>query len=1188
MITSYAQNFEDVMLWRALGHIENGFYIDVGAHDPLVDSVSLAFYERGWRGINVEPLPYYANALRQSREGDIVIESAAGDGESIVRFFEIPHTGISTADEVIASQHRERGFEVREITVPCVPLNQIFELRGGNPIHWLKIDVEGFEKSVLSSWRASPARPWIVVVESTIPLTQTQNYESWDFILVGYGYKCVYFDGLNRYYISVEHPELESAFNSPPNVFDGFKLNGTASATFHHLIDVRFSQRIAVLRSQLDQQEDAAKSEAERIANEAAQFAKDVAERNTAYEAREQSRHQQLIDLTEEFRLLEQKKGEREQSLAQRNEDARREIDELLRKIAQREQEFSAQFLRTREREQDDKSEQARAHWQHVDSLREERIKIEQRYVADLQEAREELRRTEQDFFQREKLFGKASEDARSAMNDVVQATKEREAERIQRFAAFEAAVEQKRNEQIQAHGAYTALLKGEFAERESKFNDELAKLRGELRQLQAELVERDRVIEKGAADKREEIDELLRAMAEVEQKRNDQIQAHTAHTSALKGEFTERQSRFNDELAKLRGELRRFEAELVERDRAVEKGAADKREEIDELLRAMAEVEQKRNDQIQAHTGHASVLKGEFAERESKFNDELAKLRGELRQLEGELVERGRAIEKGAADKRDVIDRLLRSMAERERDVISQLQAIQRQAEQDKSALTTANLAEMGSVRLSFEERERQFNQEMAEVRSRTLLLEQERLRREQDHAAHVDEVGHQVNLALALLADWDRKLGDSTAQADAPLEDNTADPAQHHLDVLVANARDYSLRKGAAHGKSEKQRESLERLGLFQSLVAARVNVAREREVLLQKQIDDINREARNLVFSNNWSSGIDADRIIPTTELLQYFARSANHLRTSLLDQIDAGKAEKSTLESALAEMQRELTECKSTIWWRLTSRMTYRRVPASHRTEKAEFINAALGQENPATTASAAQSTNNILIATDTSSMSLTTRSIDSRATSAPMTVDELLERFDADFVHHAYKALLHREPDPEGFVYYLRRVRGGVPKLEILTQLKSSDEGAKIAPSIAGLDKAIAQFRKRRSGLVNVLKRLILRESRFDSVERHLSAFENRFAVFDIRCSERFVHIERGIAQLQEVAVQHTQLVLDAVASQRVQAATPQVLEATTVPLTLPIEAKNLTLASQQIFRDLKTAIVNKSKSQDHH
>ena len=31
---SYAQNYEDVILWRALRDVEHGFYVDVGAADP--------------------------------------------------------------------------------------------------------------------------------------------------------------------------------------------------------------------------------------------------------------------------------------------------------------------------------------------------------------------------------------------------------------------------------------------------------------------------------------------------------------------------------------------------------------------------------------------------------------------------------------------------------------------------------------------------------------------------------------------------------------------------------------------------------------------------------------------------------------------------------------------------------------------------------------------------------------------------------------------------------------------------------------------------------------------------------------------------------------------------------------------------------------------------------------------------
>ena len=70
---SYAQNYEDVILWRALKHIKNGFYVDCGAYDPNRDSVTRAFYERGWRGINIEPIAtllqkFVAERLRIPRQ----------------------------------------------------------------------------------------------------------------------------------------------------------------------------------------------------------------------------------------------------------------------------------------------------------------------------------------------------------------------------------------------------------------------------------------------------------------------------------------------------------------------------------------------------------------------------------------------------------------------------------------------------------------------------------------------------------------------------------------------------------------------------------------------------------------------------------------------------------------------------------------------------------------------------------------------------------------------------------------------------------------------------------------------------------------------------------------------------------------------------------------------------------------
>lgn len=224
-ITSYAQNFEDVMLWRALGRVENGFYIDVGAQLPVFDSVSKAFYEHGWRGVHVEPVAAYAEAIRQDRPDERVFECilAALPGTQV--FFQIPGTGISTGRREIAARHRNSGFEVHEVSVQTSTLAAVFDEVMPRDIHWLKIDVEGMEDAVLAGWVNHPARPWIVVIESTEPLSQVSTWHEWECYLLDRDYAFVYFDGLNRFYIHAAHLDLTHFFSTPPNVFDNFNKN---------------------------------------------------------------------------------------------------------------------------------------------------------------------------------------------------------------------------------------------------------------------------------------------------------------------------------------------------------------------------------------------------------------------------------------------------------------------------------------------------------------------------------------------------------------------------------------------------------------------------------------------------------------------------------------------------------------------------------------------------------------------------------------------------------------------------------------------------------------------------------------------------------------------------------------------------------------------------------------------------
>ena len=90
----------------------------------------------------------------------------------------------------------------------------------------MKLDVEGMEREVIESWSPASVRPWIVVVESTEPNLPVPNHQAWEPQLLARGYKFVYFDGLNRFYLSTDHPELKAVFGPGPNVFDNF-VRGT-------------------------------------------------------------------------------------------------------------------------------------------------------------------------------------------------------------------------------------------------------------------------------------------------------------------------------------------------------------------------------------------------------------------------------------------------------------------------------------------------------------------------------------------------------------------------------------------------------------------------------------------------------------------------------------------------------------------------------------------------------------------------------------------------------------------------------------------------------------------------------------------------------------------------------------------------------------------------------------------------
>jgi FkbM family methyltransferase len=219
---SYSLNFEDVVLHRLFSRKQIGFYVDVGAGHPRFENDMFALYQRGWRGINIEPNHGFHAALTEERPRDTNLRVALSDrvGRELT-YYELNGSGLSTCDPEQARiyQASSRSVVIRE--VPVTTLTSVLEEAGVAHINILKIDVEGFEEKVLNGNDWERFRPDVVVIEATYPESPIRRPTNILSFMEQRGYRRVHFDGLNDFYLEREFATPEG-LTLPPNVFDRF------------------------------------------------------------------------------------------------------------------------------------------------------------------------------------------------------------------------------------------------------------------------------------------------------------------------------------------------------------------------------------------------------------------------------------------------------------------------------------------------------------------------------------------------------------------------------------------------------------------------------------------------------------------------------------------------------------------------------------------------------------------------------------------------------------------------------------------------------------------------------------------------------------------------------------------------------------------------------------------------------
>ena len=232
MFKSYSQNFEDVYINRLFSDKNKGFYIDIGAHHPEIDSVTKSFYDRGWNGINIEPTRENFKVLSEERPRDINLNLAVSNFIGKGNFFDVKDTGLSTLDEELFNKYRNSlNYKVESYEVEITTLDQIYCEYNINDVDFLKIDAENSEKKILQGFSLSLHRPILIIIESTYPNSQEIMDSKWDYIFSEGGYIKVFFDGLNNYYLRKESIELAGLLKTPVSVFDNFYSIGGKNST---------------------------------------------------------------------------------------------------------------------------------------------------------------------------------------------------------------------------------------------------------------------------------------------------------------------------------------------------------------------------------------------------------------------------------------------------------------------------------------------------------------------------------------------------------------------------------------------------------------------------------------------------------------------------------------------------------------------------------------------------------------------------------------------------------------------------------------------------------------------------------------------------------------------------------------------------------------------------------------------
>lgn len=141
---SYSQNSEEHFILDYFSDKPTGKFIDIGAYDVARFSNVRALYEKGWKGVLVEPAPQNYKGIASHYESDkemIVLNVAIGETSGEIDFYESDGDAVSTSDEAHMTKWGDAGVKYTKIKVPQMSVVDFME-KYGREVDFLSIDTE--------------------------------------------------------------------------------------------------------------------------------------------------------------------------------------------------------------------------------------------------------------------------------------------------------------------------------------------------------------------------------------------------------------------------------------------------------------------------------------------------------------------------------------------------------------------------------------------------------------------------------------------------------------------------------------------------------------------------------------------------------------------------------------------------------------------------------------------------------------------------------------------------------------------------------------------------------------------------------------------------------------------------------------------------------------------------------------